>query len=98
MSSSLTTPVLSVRLTSDTLALLDEVATFLSCDRSQAIRHIIQFGAPLFVAGKGVNLSRVLMTLEIVAEDCLTRAEAKGQDNLKKLLETAQENLERHHV
>lgn len=98
MNNTQTKAVLSVRLSPNTLGLLDEVASFLSCDRSQAIRHIIHFGASLVVSGKGVNLSRVLMTLEIVAEDCLLRAEAKGQDNLKKLLETAQENMERYHV
>lgn len=98
MTTRLTSHVLSVRVPPNVMALVDRVAEAQSCARSEAVRHIINFGAPLIMSGKGLNLSRILMTLEIVAEDCLARAEAKGQDNLKKLLETAQENLERHHV
>lgn len=98
MNSPLATLVLSVRVPPSVMALVDQVAAAQSCDRSEAVRQIINFGAPLMISGKGLNLSRILMTLEIVAEDCLARAEAKGQDSLKKLLETAQENMERHHV
>lgn len=90
--------VLSVRVPSAVMTLIDQVAALLSCDRSQAVRHIILSGAPLLIAGKGINLTRVLMTLEIVAEDCLARAEAQGQAELRALLETAQANLERHHA
>ncbi|MGF7156194.1 hypothetical protein [Novosphingobium gossypii] len=89
---------IGVRVPSDLLALIDAVAQLNACERPDAIRQIVRFGAPLIIAGKGVNLSRVLMTLEIVAEDCLARAEAKGHDAVKKLIETAQANLERHHV
>lgn len=89
---------IGVRMASDLLALVDAVAKAHACHRPDAIRHIIRSGAPLVLAAQGINISRVLMTLEIVAEDCLGRAEAKGQDSLRKLLETAQENLERHHV
>lgn len=98
MNKSTSSHQIGVRVSSDLLALIDAVAQLNACDRPEAIRHIVRFGAPLIIAGKGINLSRILMTLEIVAEDCLSRAEAKGQDTLRKLVTTAQENLERYHV
>lgn len=88
----------SLRLRRDLLALVDRVAQLYSCDRSQAIRNIIAFGAPLLIEARGVNLSRVLFTLEILVEDCIKRILTGGQDDLTTLLRSAQRNVEQHHV
>ncbi|SLK09191.1 hypothetical protein SAMN06295987_109101 [Novosphingobium mathurense] len=89
---------IGVRMPADLVALVDRVAHLKNCDRPQAIREIIAFGAPLLIEGRGVNLSRVLFTLEILVEDCIKRTLTGGQDDLTTLLKSAQRNVEQHHV
>ena len=61
--------VVGARLPTDLVRMVDDVANLRSCDRSEAIRHIILVGAPLIIKSKNVNIERLLTGLEILVID-----------------------------
>lgn len=89
---------LGVRFTPDQLRLIDEVASLRGCDRPEAVRHVVQFGAPLILKSQGVNLNRILMVLEILVVDCLRKAGESDAKDIEALVESAAKNVRLHHV
>lgn len=92
------THVISARLPDDLVRLVDDVATLKSCERSEAIRHIILVGAPLIIKSKSVNIERLLTGLEILVIDCLRKATEKNPDDVEMLIKAASTNVETFHV
>lgn len=92
------TQQLGVRLTPDLLRLVDEVASQRSCDRSEAIRHLIQVGGPLVLKSKSINIDRLLTGLEILVIDCLRKASETNPDDVEMLVKAASTNVETYHV
>ena len=89
---------LSVRFTPDQLRLIDEVAALRGCDRPEAIRHVVQFGAPLILKLQGVNLNRILMVLEILVVDCLRKTGETDAKAIEVLVDSAAKNVRQYHV
>jgi len=92
------TQVVAARLPADLVRMVDEVANLKSCERSEAIRHIILVGAPLIIKGKNVNIERVLTGLEILVIDCLRKALESNPADVDMLVKAASTNVETYHV
>lgn len=90
--------IVSVRLHADLLQLLDAVATQRSCDRSDALRFVIQVGAPLINKALNVNIERLLTGLEILVIDCLRRAADGDPSDADVLVKAAESNVGTYHV
>lgn len=82
----------------DLVRMVDDVANLKSCDRSEAIRHIILVGAPLIIKSKNVNIERLLTGLEILVIDCLRKASEFNPDDVDMLVKAASTNVETYHV
>jgi hypothetical protein len=89
---------LSARVAPELARLVDEVAAIKLCDRSDALRHIIQVGAPLILKSQSVNIERLLTGLEILVIDCLRRASETNPDDVDLLVKAAFTNVETYHV
>jgi len=90
--------VVGARLPTDLVRMVDDVANLKSCDRSEAIRHIILVGAPLIIKSKNVNIERLLTGLEILVIDCLRKASETNPDDVDMLVKAASTNVETYHV
>jgi len=90
--------VVGARLPTDLVRMVDDVANLRSCDRSEAIRHIILVGAPLIIKSKNVNIERLLTGLEILVIDCLRKASETNPDDVDMLVKAASTNVETYHV
>ncbi|MGE4404294.1 hypothetical protein [Pseudomonas sp.] len=92
------TQVISVRLPADLVAMVDDVAILKSCERSEALRHIIHAGAPFIIKAKNVNVERLLTGLEILVIDCLRKASEANPDDVEMLIQAASANVETYHA
>ncbi|WP_159983004.1 MULTISPECIES: hypothetical protein [unclassified Novosphingobium] len=92
------TQQLGVRLTPELLRLVDDVASMRCCDRSEAIRHLIQVAAPLVLKSKSINIERLLTGLEILVIDCLRKASETNPGDVDMLVKAASTNVETYHV
>jgi metal-responsive CopG/Arc/MetJ family transcriptional regulator len=92
------TQVVAARLPADLVRMVDDVAALKSCERSEAIRHIILVGAPLIIKAKNVNIERVLTGLEILVIDCLRKASETNPADVDMLVNAASTNVETYHV
>lgn len=90
--------VVGARLPTDLVRMVDDVANLKSCDRSEAIRHIILVGAPLIIKSKNVNIERLLTGLEILVIDCLRKASKSNPADVDMLVKAASTNVETYHV
>lgn len=90
--------VVGARLPADLVRMVDDVANLKSCDRSEAIRHIILVGAPLIIKSKNVNIERLLTGLEILVIDCLRKASESNPADVDMLVKAASTNVETYHV
>jgi len=90
--------VVGARLPTDLVRMVDDVADLKSCDRSEAIRHIILVGAPLIIKSKNVNIERLLTGLEILVIDCLRKASESNPADVDMLVKAASTNVETYHV
>lgn len=88
----------SVRLSSEELRLLDEVAKVRGYSRSDALRDAVRVAAPLIIAGTGVNVSRALMSLEILVTECIDRVGERDNGDVQKLVEAASRNVAEYHA
>lgn len=89
---------LSARVAPELARLVDDVAAVKLCDRSDALRHIIQVGAPLILKSQNINIERLLTGLEILVIDCLRRASETNPDDVEMLVKAASTNVETYHV
>lgn len=89
--------VVGVRLQPDMAGMIDQVASIRSCDRSEALRHIIQIGAPLALRSQNVNIDRLLTGLEILVIDCLRRATETDANDVEVLIQAATTNVATYH-
>jgi metal-responsive CopG/Arc/MetJ family transcriptional regulator len=92
------THVVAARLPADLVRMVDDVAALKSCERSEAIRHIILVGAPLIIRSKTVNIERLLTGLEILVIDCLRKASETNPADVDMLVKAASTNVETYHV
>lgn len=90
--------VVGARLPTDLVRMVDDVANLKSCDRSEAIRHIILVGAPLIIKSKNVNIERLLTGIEILVIDCLRKASESNPADVDMLVKAASINVETYHV
>lgn len=88
----------SVRLTSDEKAILDSIIAAKSCTRAEAIRLALRVGAPLLAANISVNLTRVLMALEILLAECLERVDRRDPEKVAQLVDTAAKRVDEFHA
>jgi hypothetical protein len=89
--------VVGVRLQPDMAGMIDQVASIRSCDRSEALRHIILIGAPLALRSQNVNIDRLLTGLEILVIDCLRRATETDAKDAEVLIQAATTNVATYH-
>lgn len=98
MSTPTTKLAVSVRLSSEELRLLDEVAKVRGYSRSDALRDAVRVAGPLIIAGTGVNVSRALMSLEILVTECIDRVGERDNGDVQKLVEAASRNVAEYHA
>jgi ABC-type antimicrobial peptide transport system permease subunit len=88
----------SVRLSSEEVLLLDQVAKTRGYSRSDALRDVVRVAGPLIIAGSGVNVSRALMSLEILVAECIDRVSERDPGDVQKLVDAASRNVSEYHA
>ncbi|WP_162792441.1 ribbon-helix-helix domain-containing protein [Novosphingobium sp. P6W] len=98
MSNSTVKMAVSVRLTSEELRLLDQVAKVRGYSRSDALRDAVRVAGPMIISGTGVNVSRALMSLEILVAECIDRVTDRDPGDVQRLVDAASRNVSEYHA
>jgi hypothetical protein len=89
--------VISVRLSSETVAKLEKLARQTGENRTQLVRRIIAIGTPLLEAGVDPNLRRLFVIAEHTQMALAHMMENEYPDVAAEIIQLAQDNVAEHH-
>lgn len=93
-----TSHVFSVRLSDSEKQIIDDLAEAKAISRSEAVRLAIHVARPLLISSTGININRVLVSLELLVADCIDRVDRRDPEMVTQLLQIAAKRVDEFHA